>query len=92
LSLNEALRVCCERGWQGFKADWLTKDRQQQGGNRPASREEARTIAASTRLTDIMNDDGTLKDPAAGREFGIRSNRRNENERTIDAEPARLLG
>lgn len=22
-SLEQALRVCCERGWQGFKADWV---------------------------------------------------------------------
>ena len=23
MSLNQALTVCCERGWQSFKADWL---------------------------------------------------------------------
>jgi hypothetical protein len=23
LSLEDALRVCCERGWRGFKADWM---------------------------------------------------------------------
>jgi hypothetical protein len=26
LSLEMALRECCARGWQGFKADWLTRD------------------------------------------------------------------
>jgi len=25
LSMNDALRTCCLRGWQGFKADWITK-------------------------------------------------------------------
>ena len=23
LSMQEALRVCCERGWRGFKAEWM---------------------------------------------------------------------
>lgn len=23
LSLNDALKMCCERGWQGFKAEWV---------------------------------------------------------------------
>lgn len=26
IDLETALQVCCERGWQGFKADWYTKD------------------------------------------------------------------
>jgi len=26
LTLNDALAVCCERGWQGLKAEWLTKE------------------------------------------------------------------
>lgn len=25
ISLNEALRVCCERGWRGFKAEWIVE-------------------------------------------------------------------
>lgn len=25
LSLSEVLTMCCERGWRGFKADWLAK-------------------------------------------------------------------
>jgi hypothetical protein len=24
ISLEQALRTCCERGWQGFKADWVS--------------------------------------------------------------------
>lgn len=27
LSLQKALEVCCERGWQGFKADWVAGDK-----------------------------------------------------------------
>ncbi len=36
LTLESALRICCERGWQGFKADWMTK------GCNPGNREPAR--------------------------------------------------
>ena len=30
ISLNKALEICCARGWEGFKADWI-KDKQQPG-------------------------------------------------------------
>ena len=33
LSLEQALTICCERGWRGFNASWLHSDR----GNRPAA-------------------------------------------------------
>ena len=39
LSLEDALRVCCSRGWRGFRADWVATDRRQgggQGGGRPS--------------------------------------------------------
>ena len=26
LTLEKALQMCCARGWQGFKADWVTND------------------------------------------------------------------
>ena len=26
LSLNDALRICCERSWRGFKADWVADE------------------------------------------------------------------
>lgn len=31
VSLEDALRECCSRGWQGFKADWMDKPAQSQG-------------------------------------------------------------
>lgn len=31
LSLAAALALCCERGWQGFKADWAEQTRQRAG-------------------------------------------------------------
>lgn len=27
LTLESALKTCCERGWQGFRADWVGKDK-----------------------------------------------------------------
>lgn len=30
ITLNEALSICCERGWQGFKASWYEKDKTEQ--------------------------------------------------------------
>ncbi len=39
LSLESAVRLCCERGWASLRADWLTRDAattkaQQQDPNR----------------------------------------------------------
>lgn len=31
ISAEQAIRICCERGWQGFKAEWLN-------GNKPSER------------------------------------------------------
>jgi len=31
MSLNEALQECCNRGWRGFKADWMDNILKQQG-------------------------------------------------------------
>ena len=30
ITLEEALSTCCERGWQGFKAEWYEKDKTEQ--------------------------------------------------------------
>ena len=32
LTLESALRMCCERGWQGFEASWLKQSRGSAGG------------------------------------------------------------
>lgn len=37
ISLNDALRTCIERGWQGFNADWIAQSKI------PASKSEQRT-------------------------------------------------
>ena len=30
ITLNEALSICCERGWQGFKAEWYRREKLEQ--------------------------------------------------------------
>jgi uncharacterized protein YdaU (DUF1376 family) len=37
MSLGDALRVCCSRGWSGFKAEWVATDRRQGGSNGAAA-------------------------------------------------------
>lgn len=32
MSLEAALRICCVRGWSGFKAEWIQGDQRQQAG------------------------------------------------------------
>lgn len=35
-SLEMAIRTCCERGWQGFKAEWVTGNNQHNNGSNHA--------------------------------------------------------
>lgn len=35
ISPAEAVRICAERGWRGFRADWLDKDKPKRGGWEP---------------------------------------------------------
>lgn len=57
VSLDAALRMCCERGWAGFKASWLNE---QPRGSPMQSRDAARAIASATRLEDFVNDQTTF--------------------------------
>jgi uncharacterized protein YdaU (DUF1376 family) len=39
LSLEQTIRICCERGWGGFKAEWIApQSKGTQGGNLAAAR------------------------------------------------------
>lgn len=35
ISPAEAVRICAERGWRGFRADWLDRDKPKRGGWEP---------------------------------------------------------
>lgn len=66
ISMDEALRVCCTRGWGGFNSSWLDGNRS--GAPRQASSyhdERAETIAALTgRNKSHELDDRTIDIPA----------------------------
>jgi uncharacterized protein YdaU (DUF1376 family) len=40
IPLENALQICCARGWRGFRADWLNEAR----GNAPAARPQAQSF------------------------------------------------
>lgn len=43
VSVEDAIRTCCERGWQGFKADWVLRQQQARAG--PGRRDGYTTFA-----------------------------------------------
>jgi len=49
LTLEGALRICCERGWRGFKAEWITQHASQAGRGQGASTVYGQTMAAAER-------------------------------------------
>lgn len=53
LSLEAALRMCCERGWQGFKAEWMADGKQgaQPGRHADSAEETARMLAEKNQGT-----------------------------------------
>jgi hypothetical protein len=53
-TLEQALTVCCERGWAGFKAEWIAKD--QPGGmkNKQVALEESNRAATAGWLPPEM--------------------------------------
>jgi hypothetical protein len=79
MSLQDALRMCCERGWVGFNAEWIVQRVHPGAGPPRMTRDEGRALAASTRLADFRNavaadkgltDERTLEAPAVARLVG----------------------
>lgn len=46
LTLEAVLRMCCERGWRGFKSEWLADNKQQPVGRHTDSAEDTRRMLA----------------------------------------------
>ena len=46
ISLNKALEICCARGWEGFKAEWI-KDKQQPGQQLTAYQQSIKSAGIS---------------------------------------------
>lgn len=49
LTLEGALRICCERGWRGFKAEWITQHAARTGQGPGSTTVYAQTMAAAER-------------------------------------------
>ena len=66
ISLDAALRTCCERGWGGFKAEWLTQPHQAQRTAQGTNLAAARAIFGDERqLTakpDFILEEGYCND------------------------------
>lgn len=53
ISLADALTMCCERGWTGFKAEWVTKPRESPAGSK-LGKAGQETAQAAQRLRERM--------------------------------------
>jgi len=49
LTLEGALRICCERGWRGLKAEWITQHAVRAGSGQGTSTVYDQTMAAAER-------------------------------------------
>lgn len=76
ITLEAAIRICCQRGWQGFDASWLDNSKSNQSRASPANSKEAGRQAAARSI---------FKDEHIGHLNGV-----NQNEHAIDAEFTRL--
>ena len=69
ISIEEALRICCERGWQGFKADWYLnlngggngKSQQFYKKQHPTDKSAETLIRVGKELTELRNAGGDLE-------------------------------
>lgn len=69
MSLDDALRVCCVRGWQGFKAEWITRDQSvgaRNGMPAPKQSNMEATLAAAERARKLIFGDEGEGSNAAG--------------------------
>ncbi len=66
ISLENALRMCCERGWTGFRADWVQGSTQHakpaQGGNVAAARAIFGDERKLTATPDFILEEGYVND------------------------------
>jgi uncharacterized protein YdaU (DUF1376 family) len=63
ISLEQALSECCQRGWQGFKAEWMA----QAGGQKPAMTQHQLNQQAIARSIGLIPKNSP--DPFFGRTF-----------------------
>ena len=64
MPLAEVLAMCCERGWAGFQAEWVTKNQRGVSSGKQAAREQylAEAAAAEQRLRGGEHGEHTERD------------------------------
>jgi uncharacterized protein YdaU (DUF1376 family) len=59
-TMEQAIRTCCERGWQGFKAEWVTGNNRNNNGSQHA--QPKLTPAERTAVSIALNNGGEIPD------------------------------
>lgn len=59
-TMEQAIRTCCERGWQGFKAEWVTGNNRNNNGSQHA--QPKLTPAERTAVSIAINNGGEIPD------------------------------
>lgn len=57
-TMEQAIRTCCERGWQGFKAEWVTGNNRDNNGSQHA--QPKLTPAERTAVNIALNNAGEI--------------------------------
>lgn len=58
-TMEQAIRTCCERGWQGFKAEWVANTNRNNGQNHASPK---LTPAERTAVSIALNHGGEIPD------------------------------
>jgi hypothetical protein len=66
IGIEDAMRICCERGWRGFKAEWVQEKPPRQVQARPASKAEQFMDS----LYGKTRDAGVIDEPTAFTRIG----------------------
>lgn len=59
-TMEEAIRTCCERGWQGFKAEWVADNNRNNNGSNHAK--PKLTPSEQTAVSIALNNGGEIPD------------------------------
>ena len=81
LSLNDALMICCERGWQGFNDEWLKRDQNRSGGGFYNKQE-----ALENSIFEVVkraNDRDGIETPEISGFFNRHKEHENERDETV---------
>jgi hypothetical protein len=59
ISVEQAIQVCCERGWQSFNSSWYSESSKRPQGNKQEALEHKNTAATSDWLPPELRTEGS---------------------------------